>query len=660
MDTALGEAVPVDLRALSPGSPNIRLIAQAAYQWDMDEAAGDLCVPIMTLEPQPILTWARAVARAEDVWIPGYLFNKSRSTKIEDEKGIDNHSQEEQEAASLSALERVNSFRATASPTAYRLAALLSAVPVSLPTIRLIQQTMLPEANQTHIAEVYLGGLLEVIPSDEDIVDPDYIEYDFIDGVRELLLSSLTVGESLEALSSYVERHFGQAHDFQALLANPLATDGVGIGKRARHFAQVATKVLSGLGRKYSSLTDWSEEIANQSLSTKGTMIAVSPTLKIRCPYCWKEFHPGDCAVYSTANPHNLIFPAPKPGTPEYKISRTRIVDLKGLDLALELPVRQCPYCKELLFVGIEECDNLNIAIIGDSASGKTHYIAVLIDLLERGVLAQNGNAQVQLIARDRDTSKNYRKIYYEPIIANHDVLLPTRRGEHDAQGRPVRSKPLIYLLKMQDTDMHTSKMLNLLFFDISGDDLADNVSLLEFGQYILHADGIIYLADPMSMEHIRQQVPQDLQSAITGRSAQTVLSLLAHRLEMVNNLRSGEKISIPVAITLSKSDLLQYVIPVQDRSNYWLFYGSHNDGKAHMEDIRQIDEEVRSILHRYEEDALINISTLFEQVSFFAVSATGYSPDPFTGKYHEIRPNRCLDPFVWLLWKRKFLQAVR
>lgn len=390
-------------------------------------------------------------------------------------------------------------------------------------------------------------------------------------------------------------------------------------------------------------------------------MAAVSPTLKIRCPYCWRNFHPGDCAVFSTTNSRQLIFSPPKPGTPEYDRSRTWIMDLKGPELALELPVRECPNCKELLFEGIEECDNINIAIVGDASSGKTHYIAVLIDQLEKGVMAQNGNALVQLIPRNKHTDNTYKNNYYNPIIRDHEAPIQTGRGVYGPQGKPERIKPLVYLLKVQDNVTRTNKMLNLLIFDISGEDLADDTTLVQFGEHVLRADGIIYLADPMSMDYIRQQIPLDSQtSPLTSRSAQKVLSIVAYRLEWFNNMRPGEKIPIPTSIVLSKSDLLQHVISEPERSDYWLFYGSHNDGKAHMEDIRHVDQEIRSILRSHGENGLLNMSNLFDQISFFAVSATGSSPDKFTGRYNEIRPNRCLDPFVWLLWKRKFLQAVR
>ena len=45
---------------------------------------------------------------------------------------------------------------ATASPTARRLAALLSAVPVQLPIIRLVQRSLLAmDSNAVHVAEIF-------------------------------------------------------------------------------------------------------------------------------------------------------------------------------------------------------------------------------------------------------------------------------------------------------------------------------------------------------------------------------------------------------------------------------------------------------------------------------------------------------------------------
>lgn len=389
-------------------------------------------------------------------------------------------------------------------------------------------------------------------------------------------------------------------------------------------------------------------------------MPLVLPTFKIRCPYCRNVFHPSDCAVFSATNPGKLLRKPPMPGTTEYLRSRTWIEELTGPEFTTEMAVRQCPFCGELLFEGIEQCDNINIAIIGDTYSGKTHYIATLIDQLNRSVLMQNGNGLVQLRYRNKHTSETYQNVYYKPIIQNFNVAVANLRGKFDAQGNPVRSKPLVFQLVIQDNSTGANTMINLLVYDISGDDLADNATLVQFGEHVLRADGIIYLADPMSMPHIYQQMPQHIQpSVMTGRTAGEVLNAVMYRLEQYNRVRPGESINIPTAIAISKADVLQYIIPQQERPYYWLMYRPAYDGKAHIDDIKHVDQEVRSILHRYGETALLQMSRRFDEVNFFAISAIGSAPDN-TGRFASLDPHRCLDPFIWLLWRLKYLQAVR
>ena len=204
--------------------------------------------------------------------------------------------------------------------------------------------------------------------------------------------------------------------------------------------------------------------------------------------------------------------------------------------------------------------------------------------------------------------------------------------------------------------------MLNLLFYDLSGEDLADQVLLVHFGEHVLRADGIIYMADPLSMEYLRQQIPPEARnstSIVTNRLPGEVLSTVISRLERYQKIARGERIHIPIAITISKADLLQYIIPENVRPKYWLMYRPAYDGKAHLDDIVQVDQEVRSILQRYGEHALLQLSARFDFANFFAISASGTAPDS-TGRYPSFEPHRCLDPFIWLLWKLHYLSAAR
>ena len=85
----------------------------------------------------------------------------------------------------------VNRFRATASPTARRLASLMATVPVSLPVVHLIQETLLKESMQVHVAEVFMSGILQPITVNRATAPKrENVNYEFVEGVRELLIDS--------------------------------------------------------------------------------------------------------------------------------------------------------------------------------------------------------------------------------------------------------------------------------------------------------------------------------------------------------------------------------------------------------------------------------------------------------------------------------------
>ncbi|WP_079406523.1 pentapeptide repeat-containing protein [Streptomyces sp. 3211] len=94
--------------------------------------------------------------------------------------------------AGRSALEVVERFRASASPTAQQLAAHLAAVPLTLPVMTLVRRSLLRDSEHGHLAEVALGGLFE---DWEDEQTPQEVEFQFLPGVREALLGSQLRGD---------------------------------------------------------------------------------------------------------------------------------------------------------------------------------------------------------------------------------------------------------------------------------------------------------------------------------------------------------------------------------------------------------------------------------------------------------------------------------
>jgi Domain of unknown function (DUF4351) len=123
--TALASETPVQLRSLTPGVPNSKLIVET---WDEEtwedfaenqenQTKNSISVPIITLEPEPLRTWSRLIAGNGNLGTAGFRFSPSiSSSEVQQNETITS-----QTTSQLSAKALVSRFRATASPLARRL-----------------------------------------------------------------------------------------------------------------------------------------------------------------------------------------------------------------------------------------------------------------------------------------------------------------------------------------------------------------------------------------------------------------------------------------------------------------------------------------------------------------------------------------------------------
>ncbi|MDE5110789.1 MAG: formylglycine-generating enzyme family protein, partial [Trichodesmium sp. St7_bin2_1] len=114
--------------------------------------------------------------------------------------------------------------------------------------------------NQGHVAEVLMGGLFK--PLSEKItpnINPDEIEFEFFDGVRDELLSGLTVDEItdvIEEVSSYLAEKMGKSlKEFEALLIDSSKTENK-LAKQVYPLAKVQAEVLEKLGGSYADFAN--------------------------------------------------------------------------------------------------------------------------------------------------------------------------------------------------------------------------------------------------------------------------------------------------------------------------------------------------------------------------------------------------------------------
>ncbi|WP_406446137.1 FxSxx-COOH system tetratricopeptide repeat protein [Streptomyces sp. NBC_01613] len=240
--TALRPA-PVTLRASRPGAAN------SSLHTDTDTDSPGLLVPVMELAPAALQMWARLVARPEESPFQGFAVcpesDGHSPTPPDGPEPVPTRRDER-----LSPLDRVLAFRAEASPQAFELAGYLSAAPLFLPVMRLVQQVMAPRTTPSHLAEVFLSGLLHPVAPGHPHTS-EQTEFDFPEAVRSLLLGSLHQQESrrvLAAVSDYLAEHSSAPYRFDATLADPSSELPSWISSESLPFAKVDAAVADALG----------------------------------------------------------------------------------------------------------------------------------------------------------------------------------------------------------------------------------------------------------------------------------------------------------------------------------------------------------------------------------------------------------------------------
>ncbi|MDJ0695214.1 formylglycine-generating enzyme family protein [Mastigocoleus sp. MO_188.B34] len=267
--TAMGFGYPVLLNALEPGVPNKKLTVEGLPVWEDVDVNQSITLPIITLDPDSVKQWSRVVAGFGSTQTAGILFdpNLLQENLIPEKSEISNNTNNEPSAADL-----VNRFRATASPTARRLAGLMATVPVSLPVVHLIQQTILKESMQVHVAEVFMSGLLKRDKA-TNTANYDFVEVEGV-GVRDLLTESVPtpdVDQVLHEVSQYIAKKAGiSIKNFAALLSPDPEWDDETKEKikqdtSIQSFAKITTDVLKRLGGEYAEFAEYLKEKSQKS-----------------------------------------------------------------------------------------------------------------------------------------------------------------------------------------------------------------------------------------------------------------------------------------------------------------------------------------------------------------------------------------------------------
>lgn len=278
--SVLGEGIPVPLGARMRGEKNTRLQVLGNYPPSLSPDSASLKLPVVTLDPEPLHQWAQAIAGSGQAQVPGIVLDLPGA----DEFDVDASKTAPASLQQPDAERLVKRFENTASPDAKRLAGLLAAVPVTLPIIHLVQETLLPHTRQSHVAEVLMSGLLQEVTAPHAAAEP---RYEFVEGVRDRLIappfvSVSQVDQVLETVSHYIARRAGlSVRSFTAFLMLR-SSEPAAHHPDVAEFARISRHTLRRLGSDYATLIDAleqpsSNQVFSESRADVDIAIADSP-----------------------------------------------------------------------------------------------------------------------------------------------------------------------------------------------------------------------------------------------------------------------------------------------------------------------------------------------------------------------------------------------
>jgi GTPase SAR1 family protein len=286
---------------------------------------------------------------------------------------------------------------------------------------------------------------------------------------------------------------------------------------------------------------------------------------------------------------------------------------------------------------GLQE--SLLVGLIGAKSSGKSHFIASLVQRFQ-GQVASDFSAA--MIPCTDETPKRYQREFYGPLF-DKKVALPVTIGQQ---------APLIYDLTFDGSlwGERKARSVTLALYDTAGEAFNDPAEVRRVVQYLRAAAGVVFLIDPLQIPEVRQKLPRSVplpELSSNGEPSQIIANVLGV-MEGGKVLETTESLSIPVAVALAKCDVLRDAGLI-DLNRLW------NADRRHIAAFdREMHEDINGMMgewvHRWSLAAHSTLARRFSRVAFFGVSATGCAIDNRTNRYPFVSPWRVEDPFLWLL----------
>jgi GTPase SAR1 family protein len=312
---------------------------------------------------------------------------------------------------------------------------------------------------------------------------------------------------------------------------------------------------------------------------------------------------------------------------------------------------RVCPECHNQLPAQYCETPGRIVALVGAKNAGKSTYIAVLLHELEHRL---GSELRTSLVACDDRTIDRYQQDFARPLFGEHRLLPTTQSAATEIRW------PMVFLLSRtrEGRFRRHDTSLALVLFDTAGEDLGRRDLVDLHLRYLTAADAIIFLVDPLELPGASADTRVEARAA-TGPDGDTnplhVLGRVTETLRSGHELRPGQRLKVPLAVGLTKIDVLQPSLASQSP----LHRPRPRSARLDLDDREAVHEQIRALLHSWHADGLDHyLQHNYAEYGFFGLSALGGLPRDGVVAPGGIRPYRVEDPLLWLLHRYGMLDA--
>lgn len=377
---------------------------------------------------------------------------------------------------------------------------------------------------------------------------------------------------------------------------------------------------------------------------------------KFICPYCYEKHRIKDCIYKCAYNSSGVL------KNRDGSIKQCKFDFQKNADGTIPIKyIKKCEKCEHaklirfcpiksqngrMLEIPERACGNtFSIALIGAKESGKSNYIAVMVNEIKKKM---SRNMDCSLIFCNQQTNDIYLNTYYNPLYEHATTVKGTDANED--------APPLIYSIDFYKANkVHNTITMSL--YDTAGENLDNENSMLCNNQYISNASGIIILLDPLQLPTIRKKLEGKVELPEQNSDITDILSRVINLIKEQKKIKGN--IDIPVALAFTKMDVLSKYDVIPDESCLRMQSEHIAKGSFVKSDFEETNREIIALLENFMADEVEQLLKQFTRYSFFGVSSLGENPVGGVKLSGEPNPIRVLDPLLWLLSINKYIKII-